>query len=193
MAVILLALAACNPEYGQITSIPQQDTAVLDTGGEKQEEIQREENQNGDALTVDDVEDISLFDFRLSWDDTHEDLDLHLVAQGGQLWSPLTDCYFADCLSQDPELDWADPDDLLDDPHLLGDNVLGSGPEDAVFYQVPHDFEMDVYICDHPGQDHPALTQADLQEYVGGRLTVEMQIYFSGEGACMQMLHARFE
>ncbi len=69
------------------------------------------------------LEDVALH-VRLSWSSDGCDVDLHLVAPGGQFFSCDTDCHFR---SREP--DWGVEGDWHDDPFLDVDNIEGFGPE----------------------------------------------------------------
>jgi hypothetical protein len=58
----------------------------------------------------------------LAWEREGVDLDLHLVAPGGDYWGE-GDCFFGN-----PAPEWGDPDDATDNPTLSGDDN-SNGPE----------------------------------------------------------------
>lgn len=87
---------------------------------------------------------------RLEWD-SDGDIDLHLLAPGGQIWES-TDCHWTNLA---PE--WGDPNDNLDNPFLDVDNTQGYGPENininhpqpGVYKILIHYFSSGFY-GDHP-------------------------------------------
>lgn len=60
---------------------------------------------------------------RLAWDTDLTDVDLHLLAPNGRMWS-CDDCFF-----QNPQPEWGDPNQFEDNPFLDLDDVDGFGPE----------------------------------------------------------------
>ena len=96
----------------------------------------------------------------LSWSIDYSDVDLHLVAPGGKLWTE-NDCYFANL-----NPDWGDPEQSLDNPMLDIDNVSGYGPEtivlpspvDGLYTVVVH------YWADYGGGDAPTTVAVTLNE-----------------------------
>ena len=61
---------------------------------------------------------------RLEWDTDLTDVDMHVLAPNGVLWSCESDCYFAN-----GQPNWGDPNRFEDDPFLDVDDVDGFGPE----------------------------------------------------------------
>jgi len=60
----------------------------------------------------------------LEWDQDACDVDLHLLAPGGDFGSCDSDCFFSN-----PSPDWGTQGDVIDDPFLDYDDVDGYGPE----------------------------------------------------------------
>jgi hypothetical protein len=71
------------------------------------------------------LEDVGLH-FRVSWDTDLTDVDTHIIAPGGQMWTCEGDCYFSN-----PNPNWGDPNRWEDDPFLDTDDVDGFGPENV--------------------------------------------------------------
>jgi hypothetical protein len=61
---------------------------------------------------------------KLSWDEDLSDVDSHLIAPGGDLFSCETDCFYSN-----PSPDWGIGGQWEDDPFLDVDDVDGYGPE----------------------------------------------------------------
>lgn len=71
------------------------------------------------------LEDVGLH-IRVSWDTDLTDVDTHVLAPNGQMWSCNGDCYFSN-----PNPNWGDPNRWEDDPFLDVDDVDGFGPENV--------------------------------------------------------------
>ena len=69
------------------------------------------------------IEEVALH-IKLNWDTDLTDVDLHLLAPNGQLWTCEGDCFFS---NGNPN--WGDQASALDDPFLDLDDVDGYGPE----------------------------------------------------------------
>ncbi len=69
------------------------------------------------------LEEIGLH-IEMEWDVDNSDVDLHLIAPGGEFFDCDTDCHFGN-----PSPDWGTPNVTLDDPFLDYDDVDGFGPE----------------------------------------------------------------
>lgn len=113
----------------------------------------------------------------LSWQIDNSDVDLHLIAPGGKVWST-EDCYFG---NETPN--WGDPATTLDDPSLDHDNTSGYGPETIVL-PIPANGLYTVlvhYWGDHGGGDAPSRVVVTLNESsqrsFGPRTLVEGQYW----------------
>ena len=85
---------------------------------------------------------------RLVWGTDDTDLDLHLVRDGGELYSA-DDCYYDNCgVANDlgtSGLDWGVEGSAVDNPLLDVDDTEGGGPEN-IFLQRAGDQRYDVYV-----------------------------------------------
>jgi hypothetical protein len=89
------------------------------------------------------------FHIKLRWDTDLTDVDLHLIAPNGQMWSCNGDCYFS---NGNP--DWGTQGQFLDDPFLDVDDVNGYGPENInLSAPIPGTYTILVhYYDDHDGR-----------------------------------------
>ena len=71
------------------------------------------------------LEDVGLH-IHVSWDTDLTDVDTHVIAPNGQMWTCEGDCYFS---NGNPS--WGDPNRWEDDPFLDTDDVDGFGPENV--------------------------------------------------------------
>jgi hypothetical protein len=86
---------------------------------------------------------------RLAWDTDATDVDLHVLAPNGQMWTCDGDVYFSN-----PQPQWGDPNRFEDDPFLDTDDVDGFGPENVnVQAPAPGTYRVLVhYWADHGGE-----------------------------------------
>lgn len=102
----------------------------------------------------------------LSWDLGHSDLDLHLLAEGGNFFEKPLDCNYC---NQIP--DWGVPIVTDDDPSLDLDNTVGYGPEN-INIDVPVDgtYTILVHYFDSPAEE---TANATVRVYSHGILVAE--------------------
>lgn len=116
---------------------------------------------------------------QLTWDVAGDDLDLHVLLEGGA-WESEDDCHYGNCTAAvGGPLDWGTPDDPADDALMLGDDIPGTGPEivqvagivDQAYEIVVHDFPDDV----------EETTEATVKLFVDGVLLQEWVFRISEE------------
>lgn len=115
------------------------------------------------SATVEAVPSAALY-VELTWELNGEDLDLHLVRDGGLPDSP-DDCWVGSC--SDGELDWGTPSDTTDDPYIAGDDVEGTGPE-SIAITAPDDDTYLIVIEDNPAESRRADNEALVVVYLDG-------------------------
>ncbi len=71
----------------------------------------------------------------LSWGADPQDLELHLIQQGGRINDNATDCTWTSCLGAGPN--WGDPNSPGDDPRKDIDDLGDYGPENIWLDQAP--------------------------------------------------------
>ncbi|MCD6531332.1 hypothetical protein J7K99_02680 [bacterium] len=96
----------------------------------------------------------------LTWQIDNSDVDLHLVAPDGRVWTD-EDCYYG---NMNPN--WGDSSYTLDDPMLDIDNTYGYGPETIVLPEPKDGLYTFVihYWGDHGGGDAPTTVVVTLNE-----------------------------
>lgn len=93
------------------------------------------------------LEDVGLH-IRMRWDTDLTDVDMHVLAPGGQPWTCAGDCYFSN-----PNPDWGVAGMFEDDPFLDLDDVDGFGPENVnIQTPMPGTYRVIAqYWADHGG------------------------------------------
>jgi hypothetical protein len=114
-----------------------------------------------DAIPTDDLW------VELYWAHGGDDMDLHLLAPGGTLRDPETDCFFATCRRE--SLHWPDAADAnpADDPSLDLDDIPGTGPEN-VNILTPYAGTYTIVVADHPSAVYEPANPVTVTVYVGG-------------------------
>ena len=115
----------------------------------------------------------------LSWSESGDDLDLHLLRDGGPFESD-RDCYYGNCVSEIGELDWGQRGFLDDNPKLDLDDIDGWGPQN-INIQEPTSGEYTVVIHDYPGSEYYGDNTALLRVHLAGELVLEESIVIGGE------------
>jgi hypothetical protein len=88
---------------------------------------------------------------RVSWNTDLTDVDTHVIAPGGQMWTCEGDCYFSN-----PNPNWGDPNRWEDDPFLDTDDVDGFGPENVNIQDpIPGTYTVLIHYWDTHGGNTP--------------------------------------
>jgi hypothetical protein len=114
------------------------------------------------------------------WSHGGDDMDLHLLAPGGQLETE-SDCFYMNCVDEwGPGLDWGSRGDSVDDPHLDLDDIEGLGPEN-INIQVPDEGRYEIVVHDYPGSVRQQATEVTVKIYIMGELHWEGSRMIEGE------------
>lgn len=166
----------------ELVSVPDGSNATMPTGDSEREGfladipgtfvaqlvVTNEAGQRSDPCEVS-LESATAFALwiEMHWTEPNDDMDLHLVRPAGELETD-TDCYYANCLGA--ALDWGVPDDPVDDPELITDDVEHTGPEVIrVFTPEAGDFE--VYVQDYNGSNYLGANPVTVNIYINGVLS----------------------
>ncbi len=91
---------------------------------------------------------------RVQWNTDLTDVDTHVLAPGGQMWTCDGDCFFSN-----PNPNWGDQNSWQDDPFLDLDDVDGFGPENVnIQAPIPGTYRVLIHYWDTHGGDEPDVT-----------------------------------
>ena len=114
----------------------------------------------------------------LYWEETGDDMDLHIVKPNGMLNTD-NDCYYFNCVSGG-WLDWGIAGLEDDDPSLDLDDITGTGPENTNIL-APENGTFEVWVHDFPGSVFTDANNVTVRIYLSGVLAWEGSHSISGE------------
>lgn len=102
------------------------------------------------------------------WENTGDDMDLHLLAPGGTLKTD-TDCYYMNCTPTFGGLDWGISGETYDNPTLDLDDINLTGPEN-INIESPEDATYTIIVHDHTSQTFTAGNPVTVNVRLDGEL-----------------------
>jgi hypothetical protein len=121
----------------------------------------------------------------LFWTHDNDDLDLHLVRDGGRKETQ-DDCYYSNCVRGGP--DWGVRGEQADNPRLDLDDRPNVGPEN-INIDAPGDPGFTVYVHDYPGHTYQGANEATVNIYLDGQLVWTDTRTISGESSWTEYAH----
>ncbi len=113
----------------------------------------------------------------LFWSHPGDDMDIHLLAPGGQL-NTSSDCFYWNCVGGG--LDWGTSSYVEDDPSLDFDDIPGTGPENINIWEpAPGTYE--VWVHDFPGHWFEGDNSVTVNVFVYGALAETETRVLSGD------------
>jgi hypothetical protein len=120
------------------------------------------------------------------WAHAGDDMDLHLIAPGGQYWSTSSDCHWR---NMNP--DWGAPGSSVDDPVLDLDDIPGTGPEN-INLGNPGPGTYMVTVHDHTSNSYAQVNDVTVNVYSGGGLACTTTIPISGEDSVNNVFEVEY-
>ena len=117
----------------------------------------------------------------VTWTEAGDDMDLHLLAPGGELTTD-TDCYYLNCKAFDGEssLDWGEEGVAEDNPTLNIDDITGTGPE-VISLPEPAPGAYTIVVHDFPGSPIEDGNEVSVRVFLDGELEVSDTRIMTGE------------
>jgi len=140
-------------------------------------EVQRESEPCQVTISAVPIENLHV---ELYWESAGDDMDLHLIREGGRVDSS-DDCYFANCSSaRSLRMNWGDPSETMDDPALDLDDIPGVGPENIVIKE-PGEAFYTVVVHDHTSRSYAPSNLVTVNIFMNGERVFEETRAISGE------------
>jgi len=144
------------PDDTADTAVEDTDTAVEDTDTAVEDTSDTAPDNTDTDVTIEIPFDGLGLEVLLTWTVAGDDLDLHLLAPGGELGTNL-DCHQANCIDWgiNAPLDWGVGGYPLDNPALTFDDTAGTGPE-SIRIRIPAAGTYTVGVRDYPTEGQAA-------------------------------------